>query len=78
MARTKKDHDLLIGWLSSFNTWGLGISPLLGKTLVNYAGSLTGRDFRAIAQAAPFVLHGLLTDDQLKVWKALSALVTLV
>ncbi|KAJ3926330.1 MAG: hypothetical protein NXY57DRAFT_979096 [Lentinula lateritia] len=78
VARTKKDHDLLIGWLSSFNTWGLGISPLLGKTLVNYAGSLTGRDFRAIAQAAPFVLHGLLTDDQLKVWKALSALVTLV
>ncbi|KAJ3860712.1 hypothetical protein EV359DRAFT_48603, partial [Lentinula novae-zelandiae] len=78
VACTKKDHDLLIGRLSSFNTWGLGISPLPGKTLVNYAGSLTGRDFRAIAQAAPFVLHGLLTDDQLKVWKALSALVTLV
>ncbi|KAJ3853984.1 hypothetical protein EV368DRAFT_73145 [Lentinula lateritia] len=62
VARTKKDHSLLIG----------------RKTLVNYAGSLTGRDFRAVAQAAPFVLHGLLTDDQLEVWKALSALVALV
>lgn len=78
VARTKKDHDVLIGRLSTFNTWGLNLSPLPGKTLVNYAGSLTGRDFRAIAQAAPFVLYGLLSDDQLEVWKALADLVTLV
>ncbi|KAE9383725.1 hypothetical protein BT96DRAFT_1105543, partial [Gymnopus androsaceus JB14] len=77
-TKNKKDQPILIARLSSFNTWGLGLSPLDGKTLVNYAGSLTGRDFRAIAQAAPFVLEGLITDDQLEVWKALSALVTLV
>ncbi|KAJ3884694.1 hypothetical protein GG344DRAFT_91457 [Lentinula edodes] len=45
----KKDQDILVG---------MGFSPLAGKTLVNYAGSLTGRDFRALVQAAPFVLHG--------------------
>ncbi|KAE9398997.1 hypothetical protein BT96DRAFT_957440 [Gymnopus androsaceus JB14] len=77
-TKNKTDQPILIARLSSFNTWGLGLSPLDGKTLVNYAGSLTGRDFRAIAQAAPFVLEGLITNDQLEVWKALSALVTLV
>lgn len=74
----KKDQDILVGRLSSFNTWGMGFSPLAGKTLVNYAGSLTGRDFRALVQAAPFVLHGLLLNEQLEVWKALSTLVSLV
>ncbi|KAJ3915248.1 hypothetical protein F5877DRAFT_92367 [Lentinula edodes] len=78
VARTKKDHNILIGRLSSFNTWGLGLSPLPGKTLVNYAGSLTGRDFRAVVQAAPFVLYGLLSDEQLETWKALSSLASLV
>ncbi|KAF9056866.1 hypothetical protein BDP27DRAFT_1242040 [Rhodocollybia butyracea] len=53
VERTKKDHNVLIGRLSSFNTWGMDLSPLQGKTLVTYAGSLTGRDFRAVAQAAP-------------------------
>ncbi|KAJ7886502.1 hypothetical protein B0H13DRAFT_1889219 [Mycena leptocephala] len=33
----------------------LSISPLVGKTLVQYSSSLTGRDFSAIAQVAPFV-----------------------
>ncbi|KAJ3871561.1 hypothetical protein F5051DRAFT_463748 [Lentinula edodes] len=69
VARTKKVHNILIGCLSSFNTWGLGLSPLPGKTLVNYAGSLT---------AAPFVLYGLLSDEQLETWKALSSLASLV
>lgn len=65
--------------LSSFDTSGLNIPPLAGYTLVKYAGSLTGRDFRAIAQVAPFVLHDLgLTEDQLHAWVALSALVSLV
>ncbi|KAJ4497274.1 hypothetical protein C8R41DRAFT_760050, partial [Lentinula lateritia] len=78
VARTKKDHDVLIARLASFDTTGLGISPLAGRTLVTYAGSLTGRDFRAVVQAAPFVLHGLITDDQLELWKSLSALCTLI
>ncbi|KAF8148334.1 hypothetical protein K438DRAFT_1625608, partial [Mycena galopus ATCC 62051] len=79
VARVKKtDKDVLITRLSSFNVSGLGVSPLAGHTLVNYAGSLTGRDFRIIVQAAPFVLQGLLSAEHIELWTALSAVVTLV
>ncbi|KAJ7936741.1 hypothetical protein B0H13DRAFT_2303449 [Mycena leptocephala] len=41
--------ELLTTRLSSLDVSGLGISPLAGKTLVQYSSSLTGRDFSAIA-----------------------------
>lgn len=69
---------LVIARLSSLDTSGLGISPLSGTTLVTYAGSLTGRDFRVIAQVAPFVLYDLLDKDILACWNALGMLVPLV
>ncbi|KAJ7177170.1 hypothetical protein C8R46DRAFT_989326 [Mycena filopes] len=79
VARIKKsDKEILILRLSSFNVSGLGVPPLAGHTLVNYAGSLTGRDFRIIVQAAPFVLQGLLPGEYIELWTALSAVVTLV
>ncbi|KAJ7176536.1 hypothetical protein C8R46DRAFT_1213111 [Mycena filopes] len=80
VARLKKKEqkDILIARLSSFNVSGLGIPPLSGHTLVNYAGLLTGRDFRALVQVAPFVLQGLLPDEKIHAWVALSAVVTLV
>ncbi|KIO19575.1 hypothetical protein M407DRAFT_82625, partial [Tulasnella calospora MUT 4182] len=65
--------------LSSFDVAGLSIPRLSGKTLVQYAKSLTGRDFRAISQVAPFVLTDLgLPEECLASWRALSALVPLV
>ncbi|KAI5990253.1 hypothetical protein EDD15DRAFT_2453804 [Pisolithus albus] len=64
--------------LSSLNVSGLGIPPLAGQTLVQYAGSLTGRDFRAISQAAPFVLHDLVPPECFEAFLALSSLVPLV
>ncbi|KAJ6556962.1 hypothetical protein B0H10DRAFT_2371346 [Mycena sp. CBHHK59/15] len=76
--KKKEDKETLIARLSSFDVSGLGISPLSGHTLVNYSGSLTGRDFRAIVQAAPFVLQGLLSQERIHAWAALSAVVTLV
>ncbi|KAJ7269484.1 hypothetical protein C8J57DRAFT_1435517 [Mycena rebaudengoi] len=79
IARVKKsDKEILISRLSSFNVSGLGISPLPGHTLVNYSGSLTGRDFRTIVQAAPFVLQGLLPPAYIELWTSLSAVVALV
>lgn len=74
------EKAILIARLSSFDVSGLGISALSGRTLVTYAKSLVGRDFRAIAQAAPFVLHRLdgIPDELIKVWVALSRLVPLV
>jgi hypothetical protein len=74
------DKSVLKTRISSFEVSGLGLdsSRLSGNTLVTYAGSLTGRDFRVIAQIAPFVLAGLMEQDHLDAWVALSRLVTLV
>ncbi|KAJ7732322.1 hypothetical protein B0H16DRAFT_1468668 [Mycena metata] len=69
---------LLVTRLNSFDVSGLGISPLAGHTLVQYSGSLTGRDFRAIAQAAPLVVYDLVSKDCLATWVALSKLIPLV
>lgn len=74
------DRQVLIARLSSFDVSGLGLPPLSGATLVNYARSLVGRDFCAIVQAAPFVLQGLngISTESLDVWLALSRVITLV
>jgi len=69
---------LLATQLSSFNVSGLEISPLAGQTLVQYLGSLTGRDFRALAQAAPFVIYDLVSTDCFNTWVALSKLIPLI
>ncbi|KAF7965797.1 hypothetical protein HWV62_41769 [Athelia sp. TMB] len=70
--------ELLMTRLSSFDVSGLGISPLAGYTLVRYSGSLTGRDFRAIAQVAPFVAYDMVSKDCLATWVALSKLIPLI
>ncbi|KAI0750146.1 hypothetical protein C8Q80DRAFT_1100350, partial [Daedaleopsis nitida] len=74
------EKNTVIARLSSLDVTGLGLPPLSGKTLVTYAGSLVGRDFRAIAQSAPFILHSLdsIPDELMKVWTSLSHLVPLV
>jgi hypothetical protein len=57
---------LLVTCLSSFDVSGLEILPLAGQTLVQYSGSLTGRDFRALAQAVPFIAYDLVSKDCLE------------
>ena len=69
---------LLITHLSSFNVTGLTISPLAGCTLVQYCGSLTGCDFQAIAQVAPFVAYDFISPECLETWVALSKLIPLI
>ncbi|KAI0260095.1 hypothetical protein BC834DRAFT_973700 [Gloeopeniophorella convolvens] len=64
--------------LSSLETFDLGLSPIRGQTLVKYAGSLTGRDFRVIMQVGPAVLHGLLPAVIWDAWLALCRLGPLV
>ncbi|KAJ6542980.1 hypothetical protein B0H19DRAFT_1212717 [Mycena capillaripes] len=70
--------ELLTIRLLSLDVSGLGISPLAGKTLVQYSGSLTGRDFRAIAQVAPFVVYDLVSKECFETWQALSKIIPLV
>lgn len=69
---------LLSTRLSSLDVHGLGLSPLNGHTLVQYAGSLTGRDFRAIAQIGPSVLYDLLPDGLYAMWVSMSRLGPLI
>jgi hypothetical protein len=80
LFKSDADKKNLIAKLNSFDTTGLGISRLAGHTLVLYSGSLTGRDFRAIAQAATFVLQGFknVSPEYLQLWTSLGALVSLV
>ncbi|KAJ6462550.1 hypothetical protein C8R45DRAFT_841581 [Mycena sanguinolenta] len=70
--------ELLITRLSSLDVSGLGISPLAGRTLVQYSGSLTGRDFRAIAQVAPFLVYDLVSAECFETWQSLSKLIPLI
>ncbi|KAI6097005.1 hypothetical protein EDD16DRAFT_1698021 [Pisolithus croceorrhizus] len=64
--------------LASFNISGLSIPPLAGQTLVQYAGSLTGHDFHAISQVAPFVLYDLIPCECFEAFLALSLLIPLI
>ena len=66
--------------LSSLDVAGLGLetSALSGRTLVQYAGSLVGRDFRIVIQVAAFVLYDLVPPECYRAWLALSALVPLI
>ncbi len=64
--------------LNSFDTSTLGLKPLNGRTLVQYCGSLTGRDFWSIVQVAPVVIHGLVDPDCYETWLSLSKLVPLI
>ncbi|RDX40509.1 hypothetical protein OH76DRAFT_1506754, partial [Lentinus brumalis] len=74
------EKEKLVVRLNSFDVSGLGFPPLSGATLVNYAGSLVGRDFRALAQVAPFVLHDFsgIPKESIEVWTALSHIIPLV
>ena len=47
----------------------------MGQTLVQYAGSLTGHDFRAIAQVTPYVLYDLALTECFQAWLALCHLI---
>lgn len=78
VGKNKIKRELLETRLSSFDVSGLNISPLSGRTLVQYAGSLVGRDFRAIAQVAPFILYDLVPKECYDTWVALSNLIPLV
>lgn len=79
MTRLSDEQKKILTYrLSSLDVSALRISPLAGETLVKYARSLTGRDFRIIAQVAPFVLYDLFPKHIFDAWLGLSALVPLV
>ncbi|KAG8686050.1 hypothetical protein FRC11_009607 [Ceratobasidium sp. 423] len=72
------NRDILIARLNSFDVRGLGMPTLRGKSLVQYAKSLTGSNFRDILQVAPAVLYDLLEPRIYAMWVALCQLAPLV
>ncbi|KAH9036304.1 hypothetical protein EDB85DRAFT_1821811, partial [Lactarius pseudohatsudake] len=78
VGRSAAQKDLLKTRLNSFSVSGLQIPPLSGHLLVQYAGSLTGQDFRVIAQVAPFVLYDLVVPACFESWVSLSNLIPLI
>lgn len=72
-----ENKNILKTHINSVNIDGLGIDKPRGHTLVQYAGSLTGRDFYAVIQIIPQVLYNMIPDPTYKVWLALHQLCTL-
>ncbi|KAG5634224.1 hypothetical protein H0H81_002802, partial [Sphagnurus paluster] len=75
--QSPEGKEILKARINSFDTTGLGLPRARGNTLVQYAGSLTGRDFRLVIQIAPSVLHGLLPPPAYEAWLALARLTPL-
>ena len=79
VSRQNKDaKQTLKTRLSSLDTKDLQLPPLLGHTLVQFAKSLTGRDFRVIIQVAPAVLYDLIPSEAYEAWLALARLCSMV
>lgn len=79
IKKNPERQKTLIVRLSSLEIGGLGLdSKLAGATLVNHYGSLTGSDFRKVAQVAPFVLKDFVSIDCYTTWVALSKLIPLI
>lgn len=75
---TPAERHLLKIRLLSLDVHGLGLSQLKAQTLVQYARSLTGSDFRAIAQVGVLVLFDLLPPGLVTMWAALGHLAPLI
>lgn len=73
------EQEMLIQHLCTVDVSGLGLSGSLnGQTLVQYARSLVGCDFCAIAQCAPFCIHNMVSSECFVAWEAMSSLFPLI
>ncbi|KAJ6514022.1 hypothetical protein DFH09DRAFT_1099773 [Mycena vulgaris] len=57
---------------------GLSINAIRANYIMQYAGSLSGRQFKTLAQTNLFHVRGLVTDDQFKAWRATGELAVLL
>ncbi|KAH9818447.1 hypothetical protein DFH28DRAFT_1152318 [Melampsora americana] len=70
-----KEKNEIWGRWRSFNISGLNVPPIQPTTMINHLLSLTGKDFRVVLQAAPFIFfHCEMSPEEREAWLTLTHL----
>ena len=68
------DCDLVFIRLESTDMDGLNIPPIQAAYMIQYRNSLTGKHFKTLMQTMVFHVHGIFSDEQFTLIKAMGSL----